>query len=114
MSKGKRSRHKTEQQGQGEVKTRKRFMFLPSLLGLYTLLGGAAAIVVFFPRPVISPPSIPLSQTIFSVSFEVINNGYIPLEDCGILLGVGQINTAGAILDRSFIPDFKSRLAYVP
>ena len=78
-----------------------------SLLGVCTLAGAA----VFFPRPTVSPPSMPFDPTDkFSVSFEISNNGYIPLNDCTAMLGVGQISGASAHFDPSFIPSFKSRL----
>jgi hypothetical protein len=97
---------KKQKQKVKEIKTRMKL--LPILLGICTLVGGA---VVFLPRPMVLPPSVPLDQKDqFSVSFDVSNSGYIPLTDCTASLGVGQITTQGAHLDPKFIPTFESRL----
>ena len=115
MSKKNSKINKPTKKQQREPKSKRRTALLPMVLGLCTILGGIAAAVVFLPRPIVSAPSVPLDQNdIFSVSFDIINGGYVPLEDSGILLGVGQIGTRGARINSSFTPTFESRLAYAP
>ena len=86
--------------------------YVTVLLMICTLVGGLAAIIVFLPRPMVSAPSTPFDKTNpFSVSFDIANSGYVPLWDCGVSLGVGQIiNIKGSHLDPSFIPTFESRM----
>lgn len=115
MSKIKPKSTTSTKRQQKEPKTKRRSILLPVVLGLCTVLGGVAAVVVFLPRPIVSAPSAPLDQNdIFSVSFDITNGGYVPLADSRIFLGVGQIGTKGTRIDPSFIPTFKSRLAYAP
>ena len=61
-----------------------------------------------------NPPSMPLDNSnIFSVSFDIVNEGYIPLDDCGAVLGIGQILSGkeNDQLDPNWIPSFKSGLS---
>lgn len=96
-----------KKQKQKVKETRTRMKLLSILLGICTLVGGA---VVFLPRPTVLSPTVPFdNNNSFSVSFDISNNGYIPLEDCGISLGVGQIAGKDAHLDPSLIPSFQSR-----
>ena len=109
-----KTRSSTKKQ-EGERKINKRIPLFSIVLWLCTVLGGIAAAVIFLPRPIVSAPSVPLDQNdIFSVSFDIINGGYVPLEDSCILLGVGQIGTRGAQINSSFTPTFESRLAFAP
>lgn len=111
MSKKKTKSRTVKKQQQKAPKTKMRSKVIPLFLLICTLVGVAASIAVFLPRPIVSPPSIPFdNNNRFSVSFDIINGGYIPLEDCGVSLGVGQITSKGAHLDPSFFPTFGSRL----
>jgi hypothetical protein len=111
MSKKKTKSNRQKKQQGKESQTKRSSTILPLLLAVCTLVGCAASLVAFFPRPTVSPPSIPFDKNDrFSVSFDITNGGYVPLEDCEVSLGVGQIATKGARLDPSFLPTFKSRL----
>lgn len=80
----------------------KSFVVFSVFLGVFAIL---------YPRPVVSPPSVPVDQNNrFSVSFDITNGGYIPLNDCGVFLGIGGIGGKGTKLNQSFNPSFKSRL----
>ena len=110
------SQKKTKQARAKERETKvpqakSRYRIVTFLLTASTLLGGLAALLTFLPRPTVSPPSTPFDiKNPFSVSFDISNSGYIPLEDCTALLGVGEIaNGPDARLNPSFIPSFKSR-----
>jgi hypothetical protein len=109
MAKQKAKLRTAKKKQRNAPKTKKSFKVL---LVICTLVGGAAALTVFWPRPMVSAPSIPFDKTNpFSVSFDISNGGYLPLWDCGVGLGVGQIiNIKGNHLDPSFIPTFESRI----
>jgi hypothetical protein len=82
-----------------------------TLTTICTLLGGFAALAVFWPRVVVSNPSIPLDQDdAFSVSLDITNTGYIPLRDVTAIAGLGQICYGVVPFDRSFVPTFNSRI----
>jgi len=100
MSKRKVQSNRLRKKIQQEQQTKKRSKLLPSILAICTVLGSALSLVVFLPRPTVLPPSVPLDQADqFSVSFDITNSGYIPLEDCTAYLGVGQIVGKDARLD---------------
>lgn len=74
-----------------------------------TLIGGVGAVVVFFPRIVVSPPSAVIDpRNAVSVSFDITNTGIIPLLDVSASLGIGQMVMNGK-LDRA-VPSFDTRL----
>lgn len=74
----------------------KKHTVLGSLLVVATLLGGIAAVVVFWPRVVatISDPVDPDDP--FSASATVTNTGYIPLDSVTPYVGVASIRTKGS------------------
>jgi hypothetical protein len=110
MSKRKAKINRSKRRKQLEQKTKKRSKILPVIFGLCTVLGFSVSLVVFLPRPTVSPPSVPFDKNDkFSVSFNISNNGYIPLEDCTAMLGIGQILGRDVPFDPSFMPTFKSR-----
>jgi hypothetical protein len=78
------------------------------VLGLCTLTGA----LVFVPRPIVSPPSTPFAQgNPLAVSFDVSNGGFIPLDDVGVSVGVGQIVSSHSRMDQNLIPNFNSRIS---
>lgn len=110
MSKRVSKESKPKKPPRKEPKTKKRSMISRIIVGIVGLVGFVAAIVVFLPRPTVSPPSIPfIPNDPFSVTFDVYNNGLIPLNNCDISFGVGQITGKNSKLDPLFIPTFESR-----
>jgi len=87
---------------------RRSFKFVYAIL---TLLSITASLIVFLPRVVVNPPSVPVdSSNVLSVSFDVVNAGFIPLEDVQASVGLGQVSRT-VPLERNLIPTFDSRIA---
>lgn len=102
-------RNKTTPSARGGLRTKPHTVAIAILLGLCTVVGGVASLIVFLPRILVSPPPSPLNANdIFSVSFEVTNAGFIPLRDATAALGLGQIIGKGSRLDRRIVPTFDS------
>lgn len=101
---------KSQKQKHKVIQTKKRSIIKPLILGIFTCVGFIASIVVFLPRPMVSPPSVPfVTNDPFSVTFDIYNNGFIPLHNCEVYLGIGQITGESKKLDPLFIPTFESR-----
>ncbi len=66
------------------------------LLAIATLVGLPAFVLTVLPRVSVSAPSAPLDpNNILSVSFDISNSGYIPLDDVSAKLGAGHIGAPG-------------------
>jgi len=110
MSQKKSKKSKSRKQRQKETQTKRHPIIKPLIIGICTFVGFVASIVVFLPRPMVSPPSVPfVTNDPFSVTFDICNNGFVPLYDCDASFGVGQIAGKSRKLDPSFIPTFESR-----
>ena len=80
-------------------KSWKTFVVFSVFLGVFAIL---------YPRPMVSPPTAPVdNDNPFSVSFDIYNNGFLPLYDCGALIGLGRIGGADTHLSKSAIYKFK-------
>ena len=106
--KGRRAKPQRTKQKAQKTKTHKRIYSL--LIGICTFVGFVASVIVFLPRPNVSAPTVPFdTEDSFSVSFDVSNNGFIPLYHCTVSFGVGQVVGKEKQLDPLFIPSFESR-----
>lgn len=112
MSKTKAHPSKSKRKPKMVTKTKNRSRVGLLWSAIVGIVGFAAAVVVFLPRPMVSPPSVPFdSNNRFSVSFDISNNGYIPIEDCTVLLGIGQIQFNNFTqYDPLSIPTFATRI----
>jgi hypothetical protein len=94
------------------TRLRAQYPVLAWLLAIATLLGGLAAVLTFLPRVVVSPPTSPIDpRNAMSVSFDVINTGFIPLWDVSASLGLGEITNSGGLVETA-VPTFKSRIIF--
>lgn len=94
------------QQHNQQKRTLQTSLAVRIFLGLCTTL----ALLIFVPRPVVSPAASPTDQrNLMSVSFEVSNTGLTPLFDVSAYLCVGQLGGPTTTPNREFIPIFLSR-----
>jgi len=110
MSRKKARRSKPRNLPKMGEKTKSNRRLYSLLIGVCTFVGFAASIIVFLPRPNVSAPTVPFDiEDSFSVSFDISNNGFVPLHNCTIYFGVGQVAGKNKRLDPLFIPSFESR-----
>jgi hypothetical protein len=64
---------------------------LAVILGSATLIGGIAAIVMFFPRLTVAVSDPPDASQPFSSSITITNTGYLPLEEVGAQVALRRI-----------------------
>ena len=117
MSKRKRSQNKARKKPKAKDNASRLSKIVPTILAICTVLGFAVSLLVFLPRPTVLPPSIPIDKdNQFSVSFDIVNSGYIPLTNCTASVGVGQIAGKSAPFYPNFIPtaDIAIVISYRP
>jgi hypothetical protein len=106
---------KRRRQAEEETKQRKRLL-LPLISAATTLFGVLAGIVTFWPRPVVSAPSASFdTSNAMSISFDISNQSFIPLDRVVIGLGIGQIVSFGNRKPTpGWIPDpsYRGRLVF--
>jgi hypothetical protein len=64
------------------------------LLGAATLVGGAAAVITFWPRMTVTPSGLFDESNAYSETFTIANTGFLALEDVQIGVGICTIDTA--------------------
>jgi hypothetical protein len=79
-----------------------------ALLALATLIGIPAFVLTVVPRVSVSSPSAPLdANNVLSVSFDISNTGYVPLNDVSAKLAAGHISApnGGGLIESRLKPN---------
>jgi len=96
---------------QKESENKPHKALLAIVLAICTLLGGLVAILALLPRPIVSSPSVPFDpENVLSVSFDISNANFVPLQDVSVFFGLGQVVTGRGGHLRDFVPDGYARI----
>jgi hypothetical protein len=89
-------------------------MLLGVILGICTLIGGAAAVVTFWPAVTVTTAGLFDPETSYSVSFVATNVGYVTLNDAEMAIGICSIENEKHDLWVTETWEYKERCGGIP
>jgi hypothetical protein len=69
------------------------------LLGLLSIIGGMAALLTFLPRPTVTVHDPVDPFNVMSASFDIAENGFVPLRRVGTALALRQLNLGNTVFE---------------